>query len=419
MNNLLIKVYRKIVPSFLRRFIYFIRHSIYNNIYLSFLSSFDNFKKYHFKIFLYYFFRIFPIQKNKIFIQSYYGKGYGDNPKYIVENILSHGLNFKLVWAVNPELSKEFPQTIKLVPYNSYRSIYEEVTAKIWIDNCRKQNNVKKRKSQYYIQTWHGILGLKKVEKDVEDKLTLNYINDAKHDSMLADLFISDSKFTSQLYRSSFWYNGDILECGSPRVDILLNQNHDIKNKVRKYFNISEDIKIVLYAPTFRNDYNTDVFNINYELLLKTMERHTNETWIIFIRMHPNISDKSDFIEYNEKIFNASNYDDIQELLIAGDILITDYSSCITEFALMNKPAFLYINDYEQYKNDRDFYFDLFSLPFPCAVNNNELIQNIINFNNESYLHSLNDFFMKVSIVKDGNASQKVVDKIISQTNIK
>ena len=415
MSNIIVKIYRKIVPSFLRRFIYYVRHGIY----LFFTSLFDNFINYHFKLFLYYFFRIFPIQNNKIFIQNFYGNGYGDNPKYIVENILSRGLNFKLVWAVKTKLLKDHHQNISFVLYKSIRSIYEEVTAKIWIDNCRKHHYVRKRKAQYYIQTWHGIIGFKKVEKDIEDKLSENYIIDAKYDSMLADLFISDSKFTSQLYRSSFWYNGDILECGSPRVDILINQKQDIKSKVRKNYNITEDIKIILYAPTFRNDFNTDVYNINYELLLKTIEKHTNETWVFLIRMHPNISDKSGFIEYNDKIINASNYDDIQELLITSDILITDYSSCLYEFAIMNKPVFLYINDYEQYKDERDFYFDIFSLPFPCAINFNDLIQNIIYFNNESYLHSLNDFFMKVDIVKDGNASQEVVDQIISQTNIK
>jgi CDP-glycerol glycerophosphotransferase len=398
------KIIMPSIISYLRRFIFFRKLK----------SLLDGFVSYFITI-LYYIFRIFPIQNNKIFIQNISGKGYGCNPKYIVEEILRRELNFILVWAVKPEFSKNFPKTVKTVPCNSILSIYEEVTAKIWIDNCRKESYVKKRKAQYYIQTWHGIIALKKVEKDCEKQLSAYYIKKAKHDSTLVNLFISDSKFTSDLYRSSFWYNGEILECGSPRYDILIKSNQYIKDKVQKYFNITDNTKIILYAPTFRATFSSDVYNINYELILNTLKGYTNDEWVFLTRMHPHISDKSGFIEYNEKIFNANNYNDMQELLLASDMLITDYSSCINEFALMNKPAFIYISDYEQYKKERDFYFDMLSLPYPCASNNNELIHKIINFDNEQYLYSIKEFFMKVGVVKNGNASQKVVDRIIME----
>lgn len=364
---------------------------------------------------LYYIFRIFPIQKNKIFIQNYNGKGYGDNSKYIVEEILRCGFDYMLVWAVMPKFSKNFPQKVKTVPYRSIRAIYEEVTSKIWIDNCRKQLYVRKRKTQYYIQTWHGIIGFKKVEKDVERQLSAYYAKQAKYDSTLANLFVSDSKFTSKLYRSAFWYSGEIFECGSPRYDILINPVPNIKDKVRKHFNITDNIKIILYAPTFRDTFSPDVYNINFELILCNMEEYTNEPWIFLTRMHPNISEMSGFIEYNEKILNANNFIDMQELLLVSDILITDYSSCTYEFAMMNKPVFLYIRDYEQYKIERDFYFDLFSLPFPYAFNNDELLQKMLCFDTKLYLSSLEEFFQKVGIVRDGTASKKVVDRITEE----
>ena len=367
---------------------------------------------YYIFVFLYYIFRIFPIQKNKIFIQSFNGKGYGDNPKYIVEEILRQGLDFVIVWAVRQKFSSNFPLAVKTVPYKSIRSVYEEVTAKIWIDNCRKQLYVRKRKGQYYIQTWHGCVSLKKIEKDAEQNLSAYYVKHAKYDSTLANLFISDSKFMSDLYRSSFWYNGEILECGSPRYDILINTIPSIREKVRNKFQIADNIKIILYAPTFRDTFCYDVYNINYELLLGAIEKHTNEPWILLIRMHPNFSNNSNILTYNEKVLNASYYDDMQELLLASDILITDYSSCMHEFALMSKPVFLYIKDYEQYQNERNFYFDMFSLPFPCAVNNDELIQKILSFDSTLYLNSLNEFYLKVGIFKNGDASKKVVDRI-------
>jgi CDP-glycerol glycerophosphotransferase len=369
------------------------------------------------RVFLYYLFRVFPIKKNKIFIQNFNGKGYGDNPKYIVEEILRRNLNFVLVWAVVPKLSVNFPQRVKTVPYKSIRAIYEEATAKIWIDNCRKQLYVRKRKEQYYIQTWHAAVNFKKVEKDVEQNLSAYYVQQAKHDSTLANLALSDNKFSSQLYRSAFWYNGEIFECGSPRDDILIDfkSNQDIMNKVKNYFKIADNIKIILYAPTFRDNSNLGIYNIDYELLLNGLQEQTKEPWVFLIRLHPNISEKSGIISYSESIFNASNYDDMQELMLASDILITDYSDCMYEFALMNKPVFLYANDYKQYEKERGFYFDIFSMPFPCAVNNNDLLQNMLHFDTAHYLNSLAIFFKKVGIVKNGDASKKVVDKIVTE----
>jgi CDP-glycerol glycerophosphotransferase len=370
---------------------------------------------YKIRIFLYYFFRIFPIQNNKIFIQNFNGKGYGDNPKYIVEEIIRRKLLVNIVFSVADKYNTNFPNSVKTVRYGSIRSIYEEVTAKVWIDNCRKQLYVRKRKKQFYIQTWHGIPGTKKVEKDVEQQLSDYYVKQAKHDSTLINLFLSDSKFTSQLYRTSFWYIGEIFENGSPRNDILINTNLNIITKIQKYFMISPDERIVLYAPTFRNNFDINVYKIDFEHILNDLQKKTNEHWIFLLRLHPNITEKSNIYSYNESILNASDYDDMQELLLASDILITDYSSSMYDFSLMYKPAFLYIKDYEEYLKERGFYFDLVSLPFPCALDNNELLKNILYFDNESYMNSLEVFFQKIGIVKDGNASKKIVDRIIKE----
>jgi len=327
------------------------------------------------------------------------------------------GYDLILVWAVRRKFKWNIPKKIKTVPFISIRAIYESATAKIWIDNCRKQLYAKKRNGQYYIQTWHGTINFKKVEKDVEDKLSGFYVKHAKYDSKIANLFLSDSKFTSQLYRSSFWYNGDILECGTPREDILINQHREIKDKVKKYFNIQENTKILLYAPTFRNNFNAEIFDINYQLILNNLKEKTKENWILLMRMHPNDSKKAGVFIYNDLILNASDYDDMQEILMTSDILITDYSDCMYEFALMNKPVFLYIKDYEQYKIERDFYFDIFSIPFPSAINNYELLQKILNFNTTLYLNSLNEFFLKVGVFKEGNAAKKVVKRIMEEIN--
>jgi len=397
-------IYRKIVPSFIRKFVFSLRMFVINKI------------DYYFKIFLYYIFRIFPVQENKIFIQNFFGNNYSDSPKYICDEILKRSAKYIIFWAIRPELIKNFPKNIPIikVKYKSVISIFHETTSKIWIDTCRKNIYVRKRKSQYYIHLWHGI-PLKRIEKDVEQNLSINYVKMAKHDSTLIDLIISESSFQTQIYRLSFWYNGEIYECCSPRHSFLISSNQNIKYIIKNNLNIKENTKIILYAPTFRNDYNVDIYDINYEVFLDKINKHTGENWIFLVRLHPNISYKSNFIKYSDRIISVSNYDDIQELYIASDILITDYSGCMFDFSVLNKPVFLYINDYEQYKNDRDFYFEISSLPYPSALNTNDLLDKIIHFNEDNYLKSVSDFFTKIGIIKDLNGTKKIVDKILSQ----
>lgn len=358
-------------------------------------------------------FRIFPVKENKIVICNYFGKGYGDNGKYIVEEIIRQGLNYDIVWLLKRDLvsRSEFPPQVRIVKYGSIKGLFELATAKIWIDNCRKTFYPLKRNNQYYIQTWHGGIALKRIEKDAESKLDISYIKNAKRDSNMADLFISNSTFCTEMYRSAFWYDGEIEECGTPRCDALINKNNNT-DKVRRYFNIDNNIKILIYAPTFRTDSCMEVYDINFKELINVLEMRFGKKWVVIIRLHPNISDKANFFEYTTQIKNATNYDDMYELLKASDILITDYSSTMFEFSFMHKPVFLYAPDIVEYIEERNFYFDINTLPYPLAQNNRQLMDAIKYFNNTTYIKQLNNLFSNLHIVECGNASKKVVEII-------
>ena len=361
-----------------------------------------------------YFFWLFPIKNNKIVVCNYYGKGFGDNGKYIVNELINQKYNYDIVWLVKKKsnYNLEFPKEIRTVKYNSFIGLYELATAKIWIDNCRKSFYPPKRKSQYYIQTWHGGIALKQVEKDVEKNLSKLYVDIAKNDSKMADLFISNSNFCTKMYRSAFWYKGEILEAGSPRCDILFKNPQAIHDKVRNYFNISPDSRILIYAPTFRVDSNTEVYNIDYERLLQVLEKKFGGKWVILVRLHPNISFKDSFLKNISSVINATKYSDMYELLVASDILITDYSSTMFEFSFTGKPVFLYAADIEEYRKDRNFYFDIYSLPYPIAENNDELCNNIKMFDNITYLEKLEQLFSDIGLNENGNASQHVANII-------
>jgi CDP-glycerol glycerophosphotransferase len=369
-------------------------------------------------IFFYYFFRIFPVNKKKIFVVNFNGKGYGDNPKYIIKEILCLKLDYTIVWSARNEYLQSFPPPVKTVRYNSLRAIYEAATAGIWIDNCRKQLYDKKRKNQFYINTLHsGSGGIKKVEKDVENKLSLYYVRQAKYDSTIADLFLSSSKFNTNLYCQAYWYKGEIFESGAPRVDILVNHDIKIKEKVINHFHIAADKKIILYAPTFRDNFDPKFLNLDYMSVLNILKEQTENDWVFLVRLHPNISKMCDFMSYNDSIINATLYDDMQELLLASDILISDYSGCMFDFALMKKPVFLYIKDYNEYKNERGFYIDMSTLPFPIALDNSKLLENIKNFNQLVYEKKLQLLFNDIQPFDDGKASKRVVDRIIKETS--
>lgn len=370
-------------------------------------------KLYHMVVILtYYILRIFPIKNNKIIITSYCGRGYGDNGKYITEELLRRNLDFDIVWIVKGNEKEAFPEQIRTVRYGSLKAKYEEVTAKFWIDNCRKSYLVRKRKSQFYIQTWHGGIALKRIEKDAEHVLSKGYIKNAKHDSKISDLLISNSKFCTELYRSAFWYDGEILECGYPRNDILIQRPKHIRDKVYSFYNLDQHAKIALYAPTFRADGNVEVYDLLFEEIIKLLEKKYGCRWVFMVRLHPNISEKSNMVFGNKKVIDVTCYDDMQELMLSSEIFITDYSSTMFEFMLTGKPVFLYAKDIEKYKNERNFYFKFNSLPFSIAETNEELMRHILFFNKDEYIDKVESFKRIIGLKEKGIASKMIVNRI-------
>lgn len=358
---------------------------------------------------------IFSVNKNKIVFANFLGKGYGDNPKYICEEIINQKLNYDIVWLVNDK-KEEMPKQIRKVKFGSIRAYYELATAGVWVDNVRKNYQcIPKKNNQFYIQTWHGAIALKAVEADAQDKLEKSYIEEAKNDSKMVDLIITNNKDQEQYIKKHFWYNGKVLCCGSPRCDILYNTPANIKEKVYNYFNIDPEKKIVLYAPTFRKSETMSMYNFNYEKCCKVLSDKFGSEFVMLIRLHPNITNMSNSIQYNGEIINASTYPDIQEILAVTHTIITDYSSVSFEVGLINKPVFLLAKDLEQYTSgDRKLIYDLRQTPFSIAVDDEQLFNNILNFNMKEYEGKCTVFNDKIGVVHTAHASSEIV-KIIKE----
>lgn len=364
------------------------------------------------------------IEPKKIVFSNYLGKGFGCNCRPVTEELIRRNKGYDLVWIVaDPEKQKsDFPPQVRLVKYGTKEQMYEYASAAFWVSNYHLVDllghGLRKKSGQYYIQMWHGSFGIKKIEKQVEgltaDKVWLKY---SKMNSEITDYWISNSKFENNVYIRSFWDVRGIKEFGHPRNDIFFKAHSNVKTKVKNKLGIAEDEKILLYVPTFRADFSTDCYNINFEIVKRTLEQKTRQKWCVVTRMHPKLVEMDEiFIPKADYIYDATDYGDIQELLAASDAAITDYSSAIFDFMLSYNPAWIYAPDLDEYNTERGFYYDIHKTPFPVAKNNSELCENIAKFDYSEYREKIYSFLERQGSFEDGNATKRVVDLIEEHT---
>lgn len=349
------------------------------------------------------------------------GRKYGDNPRFIMEELKKEVPKLDFVWLVAEKTNIEIPTWMRTIPYPfSLKTIYEISTARVLIDTHRFRSILRKRKDQVFIETWHGGLGIKKIEGDIQRVLDTPWeVAEIKNTSKLADVFISNSDHLSNIYRRAFGYLGPIWKCGYPKNDILLQDHSHIAENVRKELKIEQNKKLLLYAPTYRdgfawgNEQDFSVFDINYEQTKKAVQEHFGGEWVILVKWHPTMLPyiKRNHIHY-DNVMDVTDFNNMQELLCAADIVISDYSSCIFDAALREIPCFTYAKDFEQYKGTQGTYFEMEDLPFPYARNNEELIDNIHNYNHEDYLKRWNEFKIKTGLVETGHAAKDIAIKI-------
>jgi CDP-glycerol glycerophosphotransferase len=286
-------------------------------------------------------------------------------------------------------------------------------TAKIWISTVRMPLFAAKRKNQFYVQTWHGCIALKRIEKDCEEALSSRYLTTAKHDSKMIDVMISNSSFCTNMYKNTFWYDGDVAEIGCPRNDLFFHQNKSHFEEIKSALNIPLNKKVLLYAPTFRKNNSMQKYNIDYERLKYNLEKALGGEWVIALRLHPRLKNCVDEKLFNNTyMINASSYSDSQELLMVADAVISDYSSIMFDYLPTKRPVFVYACDIDEYKKDRNFYFNLFSLPYSVAQNNDELENNILEFSSSDYLKAVDRFIDDIGLMDDGSASERVAELI-------
>lgn len=376
--------------------------------------------------------RIFPINSRKIVMWTFEcGGGYGCSPKYIAEEILRSNregrTDYEIVWLLN-DTQKEFPAEIKKVKNTLWNRAYQLSTAGTWVSNTRTFYGTRKRKKQCYIQTWHATICIKPIGKYRGNLFPKMAYLVSAYDSKLIDYVLSGSKWCDNMYRDGLIYDGEIIKTGTPRCDVLFNQREEKCRQMRTEYQLPEDVKIMLYAPTFRGgsqnknrSVNTEDTTVDFARLIESLEKRFGGTWYVFLRLHPQLAAKMQGVKVgqaSDRLIDVSQRPDMNEIIAGVDAFLTDYSSAIFEAAMIELPGFIYADDLEEYVADRgDLFFDMYDLPFPVALNNEELMGNILGFDEGKYEKELSRFMDEAGVFEDGKAGERVVELIGREDN--
>ncbi len=356
-------------------------------------------------------FHIFPLKKQAVF-SSFGGTEYSDNPKAISEALHEMDTNYRFVWMLPDHYGRDIPSYIITAKRYSLKALYYYATSKIIVDNFSIPQWFVKRDGQKYIQTWHGDRGFKKILYD-STFIDKDFYRPEKD---ICDLMVAGSKRGYDKFRSAFRYDGEILEVGSPRNDILVHPDRNKASEIKRQYSVDDNTNVLLYAPTYRRKENKGyhIKGLDIPRLLDELSRITNSRWVCFLRAHK-ASHGFDRVEQNERLIDVTSYPDIIDLMLASDFLITDYSSSAGDFALTGKPIVLFREDTEEYTDkDRTFYFDISETPFKIASNQKEIVEKFEKlYIDDSARKNCQDILDFYGCYETGHAAQECAEWIV------
>lgn len=369
-----------------------------------------------------------PDEKTVVF-EAFQGRSVSCNPKALYEEMQS-GEKYKdynLIWSLRntdrTDLEGKNTSVVKFESFSYYRALAK---AKYWIFNSNTRPFLKPREGQVFVQTWHGT-PLKKIGCDVEktgnamtkfSKINQIYTEESKKISYM----ISPSDYCTEKFISAFKMKAvnkedRVLTTGYPRNDFLFKKSEEDGIKIKKELNIPENKKVILYAPTFRdNKYSAAAgFELANYIDFHIAKKILGEEYVILFRAHYFISQRLDVSEYEGFVYDVSKVEDINTLYVISDMLVTDYSSVFFDYANLKRPIIFFMADYSEYKNNlRDFYFDIEQLPGPVVRRQEQLFDYIKKFSkNFAVDEQYKEFNRKYNYLDGPYTSKKVLDMII------
>jgi CDP-glycerol glycerophosphotransferase len=377
----------------------------------------------------YYIMRRLPIKNDLLLFESNMGRNYSGNPKHIYEEMVNQGLDkkFECIWVLE-DITINIPGNAKKIKRSRLMYYNYLARAKIWIFDTRDPKYAVKRKKGYYIQTWHGT-PLKKLGMDMDNVLMSGaenietYKKNLYNDTRKWDFLLSQNEFSTKIFKSAFSFSEEgssqeIWTYGYPRNDVLTNHNNlDHINKLKQKMGIPQDKKVLLYAPTWRDNqyHGMSIYKFVTAMDFSLLREKLSEDYVIIVKYHYLVMDDMDWSDYEGFVYTFGADHDIADLYLVSDMLITDYSSVMFDYCILNRPMFFFMYDLEEYRDElRGFYSDVLEeIPGPISRKTEELINDIHKHDSELFKDKYNAFMDKYTSHDDGNASQRVINKIL------
>lgn len=375
----------------------------------------------------------YKMDDKTILFEAFGGRNYTCSPKAIYEKMLTmkEFKDYTFVWSfIDPskhEVKKD--KRLKIIKSKS-KEYYKYISiSKYWIVNSIIEEGITKKKNQVYVQCWHGT-PLKRLRYDiVVNGASLNSVEEIRKrndiDAKKFDYFISPSKYCTEKFTSAFnlkalGKENIIIEEGYPRNDFLFNKTKKDIDAIKKKLGLPLDKKVIFYLPTFRDNQHTSGVGYTYKLGIDfdSLKKKFSKEYVILFSPHYFIENSIDLTKYKGFIYNVARYDEINELYLVSDIIMTDYSSVFFDYANLKRPMLFYMYDIDDYKgNLRDFYISLDELPGPIAKTQDELENNLKNIDKEfkKNKEKYEKFNEKYNYLDDGNASERVIKVIFKE----
>lgn len=371
------------------------------------------------------------------------------NPKYISEELIRRMPDIDIYWSVfqaqtksidtrevyakltngtvdtrNSEFKKMdrwVKEHVHFVRSNSYEYFVAAGTSKVLVCNSilgDKFYQFPVKRDQYVVETWHGSLGIKRFDPD-HYNTNMSWPVAAKWTGKVTTHCFSNSTFEDKVFRTTFWPDTQILRYGHARNDVFFDNFSGTRayhrNKFIKDYRLDPETHFALYAPTFRDDHNFMVYDLDTDRVVDALSKRFGGKWILMLRYHDN--DKKLELKRNQlagsNVIDVTQLPDMQSLLTFTDVAITDYSSWIYDFVLTGKPGFIFAMDIEEYNNERGFYFKLEDTPFPVATDSDEIVDNILKFDEQKYAREVDRFLSDKGCMDDGHAAEREADQIL------
>lgn len=366
---------------------------------------------------------LFPIKKNRVLLINNLSGKYADNPKYVAEYLQkTYPGQLEIVFSVKEPDRYDYLREngIKVVRFNSLSYFYNALTAAVFLTNSGGFSYLPIRKRQYVINTWHGGGAYKKCGTDMYNN-TKVFRKDLRLQGDHTSAFLSTcERFTEVVSKSMLVPKKVFWQIGMPRNDMLIHPDEQKRQAICAKLGLSEEERLILFAPTYRkinDDYFKDSVAIAYGVdagrVCAAMEKRFGGKWRFAMRYHPCVVNRGDMSDMG--VLDLTDYADMQELLLAADAMINDFSSSMWDFMLTGRPSFLFAVDLDHYVETTEVYTPVDQWPFPCSVNNDELERNILEFDEEKYALACKKHYKALGGCESGKATELVCQRIYAQ----